>query len=222
MPKEGGLRGLSHEERVVFRREPGDCRRRIFLSRERRNVVLARSGRSVRQYDGDFATMRLRPCGIACVGVLTLLCVAPTQGEATSAARATLPEARWIAEGAPPHDPASARSQASSSRDTGIEGRITIGPSTPVARAGEPSTRPYQTTIAVLDADGREVTRFATDADGRFRVLLAPGTYRLRPEARGPFPPRKRDGHRNGGNADARRHRIRQRNQGSAAAGVTR
>ncbi len=141
------------------------------------------------QHDGPPRAMRLQPCSCFCVvGVLTFLCIAPAQCEATPAVQATSPSATWIAEGAPPHDPASARSQASSSRDTGIEGRITIGPSTPVARAGEPNTRPYQATIAVLDADGREVTRFATDADGRFRVLLAPGTYRLRPEARGPFP----------------------------------
>ncbi len=41
----------------------------------------------------------------------------------------------------------------------------------------------------MLDANGRELARFETDADGRFRVLLEPGTYWLRPEARGPVHP---------------------------------
>ncbi len=117
-----------------------------------------------------------------------LLCAATANGEAAPGMSAASPPARAVTEGAPPRERVDASGQAASSRESGIEGCVTIGPTTPVARAGEPNARPYQTTLLVLDANGREVTRFKTDADGCFRVRVEPGTYRLRSEARGPFP----------------------------------
>jgi hypothetical protein len=43
-------------------------------------------------------------------------------------------------------------------------------------------TAPYKTTLVVWRSDGdREVTRFETGSDGRFRVALPPGTYRVGP-----------------------------------------
>ena len=65
---------------------------------------------------------------------------------------------------------------------------MTIGPVTPVTRAGQPNSRPYQATIDVLDQSGQVVTRFATNAQGQFRVALAPGTYVIRPESAGRYP----------------------------------
>lgn len=49
-----------------------------------------------------------------------------------------------------------------------------------------------KTTLVVWSADGnREVMRFETGTDGRFRVALAPGTYRVGPPRRtGRFLPR--------------------------------
>jgi hypothetical protein len=41
-----------------------------------------------------------------------------------------------------------------------------------------PNTAPYQTTLVVLNArERREITRFETGADGKFRVKLPPGEY---------------------------------------------
>jgi hypothetical protein len=71
---------------------------------------------------------------------------------------------------------------------SGIEGRVTIRPVRSVERQGTPNSRAYQARITVLDASGREVTVVESDADGRFRVSLAPGTYVLRPESPGRYP----------------------------------
>ena len=77
---------------------------------------------------------------------------------------------------------------ANASAASGIEGLVTIGPITPVAEEGQPNSRPYQATMNVLDQSGQVVTRFATNAQGLFRVALAPGAYVIRPESAGRFP----------------------------------
>lgn len=72
---------------------------------------------------------------------------------------------------------------------SGIEGTITLGPLKPVAQEGELNERPYEATVVVRTADGsREVARFRSDADGRFRVSLKPGDYLLEPLDGNPFP----------------------------------
>lgn len=65
--------------------------------------------------------------------------------------------------------------------ESGIEGQAVIGPIRPgPQREGVPSTAPYKTTLVVWTAEGqREVWRFETGSDGRFRVALPPGTYRV-------------------------------------------
>jgi hypothetical protein len=66
---------------------------------------------------------------------------------------------------------------------SGIYGRVTIGPVCPVVRVGEACPdKPYQATLIILTASGDKVARIVTDADGNFRVSLAPGDYILRPE----------------------------------------
>ena len=83
----------------------------------------------------------------------------------------------------------SARPIAAGSETTGaIEGQVSIGPVRSVQRKGEPSQRPYQARIAVLDLAGREVAVVDSDAEGKFRVALPPGTYVLRPESPGLYP----------------------------------
>lgn len=77
--------------------------------------------------------------------------------------------------------------------ESGIEGHAVISPVRPgPQRQGESSSAPYKTTLVVWSADGdREVTRFETGSDGRFRVALAPGTYRVgSPRATGRLLPR--------------------------------
>ena len=81
-----------------------------------------------------------------------------------------------------------ALANASGASGSGIEGVVMIGPITPTTREGQSNTRPYQATIDVLDQSGQLVTRFGTNAQGLFRVALAPGAYVIRPESAGRFP----------------------------------
>ena len=74
------------------------------------------------------------------------------------------------------------------SGESGIEGTITIGPISPVERAGIPNERPYQAKVAVLDANGQIITQFESAATGKFRVLLKPGTYVIQPTSPAQYP----------------------------------
>lgn len=77
--------------------------------------------------------------------------------------------------------------------ESGIEGQAVISPAHPgPLREGMSGTAPYKTTLVVWGADGdREVTRFETGSDGRFRVALPPGIYRVGPPPQtGRFLPR--------------------------------
>jgi hypothetical protein len=61
---------------------------------------------------------------------------------------------------------------------TGIEGVITVGPvHGGPARVGVPDSRPLADTDFVVQNDKGPVTSFTTDAQGQFRVSLAPGHY---------------------------------------------
>jgi hypothetical protein len=77
--------------------------------------------------------------------------------------------------------------------DSGIEGQAVISPVHPgPVRQGMKGSAPYQTTLIVWSGDSdREITRFETAADGRFRVALPPGVYRVGPlPQKGRFLPR--------------------------------
>jgi hypothetical protein len=45
--------------------------------------------------------------------------------------------------------------------------------------------KPYQASLTVLTPSGHRVARFTTEADGSFRINLAPGDYILHPESPG-------------------------------------
>ena len=63
---------------------------------------------------------------------------------------------------------------------SGIAGESVIGPTRPVARAGDrrPDQVPYPTTLLILAAaDRHPVARITTAPDGRFRIDLPPGDY---------------------------------------------
>jgi hypothetical protein len=70
---------------------------------------------------------------------------------------------------------------------TGIEGRVTVGPTCPVERVGTPCPpAPLSAVIIVRDSTGAKVARVASGKDGLFRVDLPPGTYTLDPQSPGP------------------------------------
>jgi hypothetical protein len=64
--------------------------------------------------------------------------------------------------------------------ETGIEGVITISPIKPgPVRADDPSSRPLVNTAFMVENQKGEVTSFTTDDQGRFRMPLAPGHYKV-------------------------------------------
>ncbi len=66
--------------------------------------------------------------------------------------------------------------------DSGIEGRVTLGPVCPVVREGVPCPdRPYEAELRILDGAGREVAIVRSDAAGSYCLALAPGAYRVVP-----------------------------------------
>jgi hypothetical protein len=71
---------------------------------------------------------------------------------------------------------------------SGIEGQILRGPMCPgPVRPNTPCPdQPFSATFTVVDAEERLVTRFQTDAQGRFRLLLPPGVYTIIPEPSAP------------------------------------
>ena len=73
---------------------------------------------------------------------------------------------------------------------TGLRGTVTRGPITPVCQVDTPCSAPSKHTTLVFVRNGQSKS-VATDADGRYALLLAAGTYALRiPSARFGFAPR--------------------------------
>ncbi len=64
--------------------------------------------------------------------------------------------------------------------DSGVSGRVLIGPTCPVVHAGKSCERGYRATIAVYTATGHHLVRtFRSGSTGRFRARVAPGRYVL-------------------------------------------
>lgn len=58
--------------------------------------------------------------------------------------------------------------------ESGIAGRVTLGPTCPVQRVDSPCPdRPYEATIQVVDADGRVVAETRSRADGSYFAAVA-------------------------------------------------
>ena len=69
--------------------------------------------------------------------------------------------------------------QTQSGSETGIEGAITIDPSRPgPVRVDAPSS-PLANTAFIVESQKGEITSFTTDDQGRFRMPLAPGHYKV-------------------------------------------
>jgi hypothetical protein len=67
----------------------------------------------------------------------------------------------------------------------GIAGQAVAGPTCPVVRPGDSNCndRPVAgATILVRDAGGTVVAQLKTDGNGRFQVVLPPGSYRIEPQ----------------------------------------
>ena len=61
-----------------------------------------------------------------------------------------------------------------------LHGTVTVGPTSPVCRVGEPCTKPAAHTALTFTRAGYVNRRVSTDAAGRYRVSLAAGTWTLR------------------------------------------
>ena len=71
------------------------------------------------------------------------------------------------------------------STTTGLAGHVTIGPLQPVCRVGVPCYGPAKHVTLSFVRAGR-TTQTRTDAAGNYRIVLAAGTYAVRP-GRGMF-----------------------------------
>jgi hypothetical protein len=64
--------------------------------------------------------------------------------------------------------------------ESGVEGTVSASPTCPVERADQPcAARPLQTEVRVTRVDGTVAASGRSAADGRYRVDVAPGRYRL-------------------------------------------
>jgi hypothetical protein len=75
--------------------------------------------------------------------------------------------------------------------DSGASGVVTIGPTCPVERPGDPNCgdRPYAAALKVLRArDHRYLKQFSSRSDGRFRVHLLRGRYLIEKSKPGSLP----------------------------------
>lgn len=73
---------------------------------------------------------------------------------------------------------------------SGIRGQALAGPQCPVEVEGSPCPDlPYEGTVVATDADSGDSFTVETDAEGRFELALAPGSYEvsIRSESQPPF-----------------------------------
>ena len=68
---------------------------------------------------------------------------------------------------------------------TGLTGIVLRGPVTPVCRIEVPCDAPFSADFSV-EQNGKVVSGFRSDQDGRFTVMLEPGQYRVVPAANAP------------------------------------
>jgi hypothetical protein len=61
----------------------------------------------------------------------------------------------------------------------GLRGTVIRGPTAPVCRTGQSCSRPAAKALLLLTRSGRSAVRVRTDAHGRYRASLEPGTYRV-------------------------------------------
>lgn len=62
---------------------------------------------------------------------------------------------------------------------SGLRGTVTRGPTTPVCVAEQPCSGPASQMTLLFWRGGRVVARTTTDLSGRYRIALAPASYRV-------------------------------------------
>jgi hypothetical protein len=62
---------------------------------------------------------------------------------------------------------------------SGLYGRVVISPARPVCAVGEPCTAPDRNDVLSFWVHGRRVATARTNAEGAYRVGLAPGRYAI-------------------------------------------
>jgi hypothetical protein len=67
--------------------------------------------------------------------------------------------------------------------DGGLYGKVSRGPTQPVCRVDEPCDEPARRITLTFVRDGTRV-RVTTNAEGRYRVALAPGFYTIQVDRR--------------------------------------
>lgn len=74
---------------------------------------------------------------------------------------------------------------------SGIEGQVSIGPSSAIVGVGTPSANePYEAIIVIKDgATGEEIAQVQSGPDGSFRIGMEPGEYLLEPQSPNPGAP---------------------------------
>lgn len=77
------------------------------------------------------------------------------------------------------------------SPDSGIRGQVTVGPSCPVVQVDSPCPdKPFQATLVVTDPLGnKKIATVTTGEDGKYRLPLPAGDYRLEPQSPNPGAP---------------------------------
>lgn len=70
--------------------------------------------------------------------------------------------------------------RAAGSSDSGIEGRVLLGPQCPVVSEESPCPdKPVSAEVIAMRLDDRKVFSVRSGLDGRFRLGLEPGTYEV-------------------------------------------
>jgi hypothetical protein len=62
---------------------------------------------------------------------------------------------------------------------SGLRGTVTRGPISPVCVAEQPCSEPARNVTLLFSLAGRIAGRTTTDAGGRYRIQLAPGSYQI-------------------------------------------
>lgn len=82
--------------------------------------------------------------------------------------------------------PTSPLSTSTTSGESGVEGRVEIGPTCgnqPQQDTADCSNKPYETQLTVTDLNGQIVVHSKSDINGFFHIPLLPGEYILIPES---------------------------------------
>jgi hypothetical protein len=66
---------------------------------------------------------------------------------------------------------------------SGLQGLVMRGPTTPVCRVNEPCEEPAPNVKLTFYRSGKAVAQVKTNAKGRYRIGLRPGTYSVRTNA---------------------------------------